>query len=157
MVEEYTTFGGGVVSLILSVCTSYRPIGHPSHSPKWEKHNDTHGQTRERPTESERYVALLDVAKVSPSVPRTMTTDIIRQAGAPEPIIRLLIEIYSHTPAVLHIHGRDLPIHPKGIKEGCPLSPTLFLLYHDVLLRETFSWHPQLPKRTFTCSCTTSQ
>ena len=23
------------------------------------------------------------------------------------------------------------------MKEGCPLSPTLFLIYHDILLRET--------------------
>ena len=50
----------------------------------------------------------------------------------------MLGEIYQHTPAVLTLHGRDLPISPtKGMKEGCPLSPTLFLLYYDILLRET--------------------
>ena len=94
------------------------------------------------------YLALLDVAKAFPSVPRMMITDIIEEAGAPEPITRLLMEIYSHTPAVVHLHGRDLPIHPKrGMKEGCPLSPTPFLLYYDVPLREI----NQTTRRTTVC------
>ena len=88
-------------------------------------------------------LALYDVAKAFPSVPRMMITDIIKEAGATEPITRLLTEIYSHSPAVLRLHGRDQPIHPKqGMKEGCLLSPTLFLLYYDVLPRETMSRQP---------------
>ena len=84
------------------------------------------------------YVALLDVAKAFPSVHRPMLTGIVKEAGAPENIIPMLGEIYQHTPALLPLHGRDLPIRPTmGMKEGCPLSPTLFLLYYDILLRET--------------------
>ena len=90
------------------------------------------------PQTQDGYVALLDVAKAFPSVPRPMLTGIVKEAGAPENIIRMLRNIYQHTPAVLSLHGRDLPIRPtKGMKEGCPLSPTLFLLYYDILLRET--------------------
>ena len=68
-----------------------------------------------------------------------MLTEIVKEAGAPENIIRMLGDIYhQHTPAALSLHGRDLPIRPtRGMKEGCPLSPTLFLLYYDILLRET--------------------
>ena len=40
------------------------------------------------------YVALLDVAKAFPSVPRPMLTGIVKEAGAPENIIRMLGEIY---------------------------------------------------------------
>ena len=90
------------------------------------------------------YVALLDVAKAFPSVPRPMLTGIVKEAGAPENIIRMLGEIYHHTPAVLTLHGKDLPIRPtRGMKEGCPLSPTLFLLYYDILLRETMERCPR--------------
>ena len=67
-----------------------------------------------------------------------MPTGILKEPGAPENIIRMLGEIYHHTPAVLSLHGRDLPIRPtRGTKEGCPLSPTLFLQCYDILLRET--------------------
>ena len=73
-----------------------------------------------------------------------MLTNIVKEAGAPETIIRMLGEIYQHTPAVLSLHGRDLPIRPtQGMKEGCPLSPTLFLLYYDILLRETMERWPE--------------
>ena len=76
------------------------------------------------------YVALLDVAKAFPSVPRPMLSGLVKEAGAPENIIRMLGEIYEHTPAVLTLHGKDLPIRPNtGMKEGCPPSPTPFLLY----------------------------
>ena len=48
--------------------------------------NDLHTQ--------DGYVALLDVAKAFPSVPRPMLTGIVKEAGAPENIIRMLGEIY---------------------------------------------------------------
>ena len=110
------------------------------------RHGATHGRnTTKLATKllndlhtEEGYVALLDVAKAFPSVPRPMLTGIVKEAGAPENIIRMLGEIYHHTPAVLTLHGKDLPIRPtRGMKEGCPLSPTLFLLYYDIFLRET--------------------
>ena len=47
--------------------------------------NDLHTQ--------DRYVALLDVAKAFPSVPRPMLTGIVKEAGA-ENIIRMLGDIY---------------------------------------------------------------
>ena len=67
-----------------------------------------------------------------------MLTNIVKEARAPETIIRMLGEIYQHTPAVLLLHGRELPIRPsRGMKEGCPVSPTLLLLYRNILLRKT--------------------
>ena len=48
-----------------------------------------------------------------------------------KPVVRLRREVYPNTPAVLSLHGKALPIYPtKGMKEGGPLSPRLFLFYH---------------------------
>ena len=92
----------------------------------------------------EGYIALLDVAKAFPSVPRSMLTNIVKEAGAPEFIIKLLGEIYEHTPAVLSLHGRDLPICPtRRMKVGCPLSPTLSLLYYAIPLSEAMERYPE--------------
>ena len=67
-----------------------------------------------------------------------MLTGIVKQARAPQNMIRMLGEIYQHKLAVLSLHGRDLPIRPtKGMKQGCPLLPTPSLLYYDILVRET--------------------
>ena len=58
-----------------------------------------------------------------------MITDIIQVAGVPEPITRrapITRPRASHT-------------RQSGIKAGCPLLPTLFLLYYDVLPRQNMS------------------
>ena len=84
------------------------------------------------------YIAMLDVAKAFPLVPRLMLTNIVKEAGAPDTIIRMPGEIYQHTLAVLSLHGGALTIPPtQGIQDGCPLSRTIFLLYYDIFLRET--------------------
>ena len=83
------------------------------------------------------YVALLDVAKAFPSVPRPMLTGIVKEAGAPENIIRMLGEIYQHTPAVLTLHGKDLPIRPtQGYEGGVPPLPdTIFTILRHTTTR----------------------
>ena len=88
------------------------------------------------------HIALLDMAKAFPSIPRLMLTDMTSAACTPNPVVWLVGEIYHSTPAMLSLHGRELPGNPAGgMKEGCRLSVTLFLLYYDILLRETLVRH----------------
>ena len=77
------------------------------------------------------------MAKTFKFVLKPMLTDIISTAGALGPIVQLVGEIYRSTPAVLSLHGREVPMNPTwGMKEVCPLSLTLFLLSrsHQCLL-----------------------
>ena len=62
----------------------------------------------------DEYVALLDVAKAFPSVPRPMLTGIVSEAREPENFLTMPGEIYQHTPAVLSLHGRDSPYARPG-------------------------------------------
>ena len=62
---------------------------------------------------TEGCLALLDVREVFLSFPGTMITNIIKEARVPDPITGMIPEIYSHTSVMLHLDGRDLPMHPK--------------------------------------------
>ena len=73
------------------------------------------------------------MAKAFLSAYRMMITDIIQEAASPEPITRLLTEIYGHTPAVLHLHGRDLPIHPNYMCSMMTLPSALLAGRHYLI------------------------
>ena len=73
--------------------------------------NDLHTQ--------DRYVVMWHVTKAFPSVPRSMLTNVVKEAGAPEAIIRILGEISRHSPTIMFLHGRDLPMRPiRRMTEG---------------------------------------
>ena len=82
-------------------------------------------------------VCLLDIAKALPSMPHECLTYGLQLIGTPARIYNMVANIYAHSTGVY----RDVrfPLR-RGIKEGCPVSPALFVLvyeaFHQTLTRE---------------------
>ena len=82
-------------------------------------------------------VCLLDIAKALPSMPHECLTYGLQLIGTPARIYNMVASIYVHSTGV---YGDvRFPLR-RGIKEGCPLSPALFVLvyeaFHQTLTRE---------------------
>ena len=83
-------------------------------------------------------VCLLDIAKAYPSMPHErLTYGLRRLIGTPARIYNMVASIYAHN---TEVYGDvRFPLR-RGIKEGCPLSPALFVLvyeaFHQTLTRE---------------------
>ena len=76
-------------------------------------------------------VCLLKIAKAYPNMPHECLTYGLRQIRTPARIYKMVASIYAHSTGV---YGDVLfPVH-RGIKEGCPLSPALFVLVYECLL-----------------------
>uniref|UniRef100_A0ABD2XQH8 Reverse transcriptase domain-containing protein n=3 Tax=Trichogramma kaykai TaxID=54128 RepID=A0ABD2XQH8_9HYME len=82
-------------------------------------------------------IAILDLAKAFDSVQHSALMTCSRAAGIPEPMLRYLSDYYARGSTVLCGDGWSSdPIVPtRGVKQGDPLSPVLFNVVMDHLLR----------------------
>ena len=82
-----------------------------------------------------KYLLFLDQEKAFDRVDRDFMHKILEKFNFP-PFLRDLIKsIYNETPARLSINGkltRSISLH-SGVRQGCPLSPTLFALCIETL------------------------
>ena len=87
----------------------------------------------------ERYnLLLLDFAKAFDSVSRKYLLELLRRIGTPREFTYMIGGLYEDTGAKPILHG-DHPVRiamVDGLKQGCPLSPLLFILAIDPLLHQ---------------------
>ena len=62
----------------------------------------------------------------------------IKRLGAPEKLIRVLRAFYKHPQFKVRDREGDSSYRPQktGIRQGCPLSPYLFVMLMTVLMRD---------------------
>jgi hypothetical protein len=77
------------------------------------------------------YVAFLDVRGAFDNVIRAMLVKRLLEIGLPVNFARLIVGIYSSVGLVVRILGKvsGRILTRIGLKQGCPLSPTLFNVY----------------------------
>ena len=85
----------------------------------------------------ETHLAFVDIAKAFDNVRRSLLWNIMERRGFPTQLIAVLQSLYNRTSITLDLNGRlteDIPTN-KGVRQGCPISPTLFNIYIDDVLR----------------------
>ena len=83
------------------------------------------------------YFCLIDYAKAFDCVDHDQLWKILKEMGIPDHLICLLRNLYADQDATVRTgHGAtDLFQIGKGVRQGCILSPCLFNLYSEYIIR----------------------
>ena len=96
-------------------------------------------------------IVLFDFTAAFPSISRKFMMRMAQAAGFPEEAMKVLTSLYHLTVGKLLFRGRlhdDVEME-AGIRQGCPLSPLLFALASDSLLRLLERRTPTATSRAF--------
>lgn len=79
----------------------------------------------------ELWVAFLDIAKAYDCIEQAALWHSLRNKGLPGRVVDLLRELYTSTKVVVEWQGMRSGLVPigRGLRQGCPLSPLLFMLF----------------------------
>ena len=82
-------------------------------------------------------ILLFDFAAAFPSVCHQFLFETLAALGLPEHVLFFIHAMYDHTACRLSLHGELFPgfVQSSGIRQGCPLSPILYAVLADSLLR----------------------
>ncbi|XP_046856059.1 uncharacterized protein LOC124449153 [Xenia sp. Carnegie-2017] len=100
------------------------------------------------------YLAWLDLKNAFGSVPHNVISTTLKHLGVPNSLVELIISIYKDaTTTIITSNGNTKPIPIlAGVKQGCPLSPILFNLCIEIILRGITSKNHQLgPVKHHSC------
>ena len=82
-------------------------------------------------------IVLFDFSAAFPSISQEYIHRVLEYIGVPGPCRRLISSLYSDNKCVIACKGCLFPGFPltAGVRQGCPLSPLLFAITADILLR----------------------
>ena len=82
-------------------------------------------------------IILFDFKAAFPSVAHSFLINCLRMLGLPGCVMNFISSLYSCNKCYIRMQGGDYPGFNmlSGVKQGCPLSPLLFAVCVDILLR----------------------
>ena len=87
--------------------------------------------------ESDPVARLLDLRKAYPRVNKPALWKILEKCGLRGKFLKTLQDLHEATSYVVKGHGEDSAawLPERGLREGCPTSPTLFNVFHQAVMR----------------------
>eukprot|EP00794_Sanderia_malayensis_P001895 gene1895-2150_t len=84
------------------------------------------------------YMCFIDYSKVFDCVNYSTMWNVMREMGIPEHIVQLIENLYDKQEAEVRTEHRDTETFGigKGVRQGCILSPFLFNLYSESIMRK---------------------
>ena len=104
-----------------------------------QDHYYPRGRRRTKAHYKTLYAAFLDIAKAYDSVPHVKIVEGLRHLGVREDLIRMVTDLLSNRYTT--IFGRRIHV-TKGVPQGSPLSPLLFILAMMQPLSARMAQHP---------------
>ena len=79
------------------------------------------------------YACFIDFSKAYDCMPRALLWQVMQHIGVSTKILRAVQSMYAQVSCMVNIGGvvGGNFVSAKGVKQGCPLSPTLFGIFID--------------------------
>ncbi|KAK0139279.1 LINE-1 reverse transcriptase [Merluccius polli] len=85
------------------------------------------------------HMCFVDLEKAFDRVPRGVLWGVLREYGVSDPLIRAVRSLYDRCQSLVRITGNKSDLFPVrvGLRQGCPLSQILFIIFMDRISRHS--------------------
>jgi len=90
----------------------------------------------------EKHLLFIDYEKAFDNLERQVLFNILKSRHIPDTLLKAIVDIYTQNKILIKFNNKlSKPVEiNKGVRQGCPLSPTLFDIYLDEIITK---WQKQ--------------
>ena len=103
----------------------------------WSQHFVLNYQLKKRREFNlETHLPFTDYEKAFDNIQRHILLNILKVRRIPDTLLKAIVDIYTQNKILIKINNKlSKPVEiNKGVRQGCPLSPTLFNIYLDDII-----------------------